>query len=87
MRLIKDKTYYTKPWYDSWRCMLDRCYREKAWNYKDYGGRGIKVCDEWHDIEAFGKWAEKTGYEKGLTLALLGLVLWTIASIKEYKRK
>ena len=47
---------------------MDRCYREKASNYYLYGGRGIKVCDEWHNIENFEKWVETSGYKKGLTL-------------------
>jgi hypothetical protein len=48
--------------------MMDRCYRRKAHNYPQYGGRGIKVCDEWHSVDAFGEWAEKNGYKVGLTL-------------------
>lgn len=68
MRLIKGKTYYTKPWYPSWHAMLDRCENPNVENYPMYGGRGIKVCAEWHDIQEFEKWAEQTGYEPGLTL-------------------
>jgi len=47
---------------------MDRCYREKAHNYPLYGGRGIKVCEEWHSMDIFGNWAEKNGYKVGLTL-------------------
>lgn len=68
MRLIKGKTYYTKPWYPSWHAMLDRCENPNVENYPMYGGRGIKVCAEWHDIQEFEKWAEQSGYEPGLTL-------------------
>lgn len=68
MRLIKGKTYYTKPWYPSWHAMLDRCENPNVQNYGLYGGRGIRVCAEWHDIQEFEKWAEQTGYEPGLTL-------------------
>lgn len=68
MRLIKGKTYYTKPWYPSWHSMMDRCENPNVQNYGLYGGRGIRVCDEWHDIQEFEKWAEQTGYEPGLTL-------------------
>lgn len=64
----KGKTYYTKPWYGSWHSMMDRCYNPNVHNYPMYGGRGITVCDEWHDIQMFEKWVEKSGYEKGLTL-------------------
>lgn len=68
MRLIKRKTYYKKPWYNSYRCMMSRCYREKDASYKYYGGRGIKVCDEWHNIENFEKWVELNPYIDGMTL-------------------
>lgn len=68
MRLIKGKSFYKKPWYNSYRSMMDRCYREKSPNYKNYGMRGIVVCEEWKDIEQFEKWVEISGYKKGLTL-------------------
>ena len=68
MHLIKGKSFYNKSWYNSYRGMMDRCYREKTSNYYLYGGRGIKVCDEWHNIENFEKWVETSGYKKGLTL-------------------
>ena len=68
MRIIRGRTFYKEPWYGTYRAMMDRCYREKAKNYPYYGGRGIKVCEEWHNIEAFERWALSSGYEKGLTL-------------------
>lgn len=68
MRLIEGYTAYLKPWYGSYHSMMDRCYREKAHNFKYYGGRGIKVCDEWHNVKAFGEWAESHGYKSGLSL-------------------
>lgn len=33
--------------YSTWRCMLTRCTNPKVASYKNYGGRGIKVCDRW----------------------------------------
>lgn len=68
MRLIKGRTFYKEPWYGSYHSMMDRCYRETAKNYQNYGGRGIKVCEEWHNILAFEKWVHDSGYKKGLTL-------------------
>lgn len=68
MRLIKGKTYYTKDWYGTWRSMMDRCYRPSSCNYDRYGGRGIKVCDEWHDIQNFERWVAETNYKKGMTI-------------------
>lgn len=48
--------------------MMRRCYNEKSVAYKDYGAKGITVCDEWHDREKFRKWAKENGYVKGLRL-------------------
>ena len=67
MRLT-DKPYYKQPWYNSYRSMMDRCYRKDAHNYPLYGGRGIEVCEEWQDIESFAIWCEKSCYREGLTL-------------------
>jgi hypothetical protein len=51
------------------RSMIDRCGNEKSISYKNYGGRGIKVCDEWlNNQEAFFEWAYQNGYKEGLTL-------------------
>lgn len=33
--------------YNRWNNMIDRCYNPNSANYNYYGGRGIKVCDEW----------------------------------------
>lgn len=33
--------------YRTWRSMKERCYNPNNKKYKDYGGRGIKVCDRW----------------------------------------
>ena len=42
--------------YTSWECMKSRCYREKDIFYKNYGGKGITVCDRWlHSFENFYK--------------------------------
>lgn len=68
MRLIKEEAFYKKPWYNSWRCMMSRCYRIKDCSYKYYGARGIKVCEEWHDISKFEEWVKKNPYSKGMTL-------------------
>lgn len=72
MRLIKGKTYYKKPWYNSYRSMMSRCYREADASYKYYGGRGIRVCDEWHDIQSFERWVDDNPYNAGMTLDRIG---------------
>ena len=43
--------------------MIQRCENPKNLNYKNYGGRGIKVCDEWHNLKKFIQWANSSGYE------------------------
>ena len=40
--------------------MVQRCTNSKHKNYKNYGGRGIIVCEEWLDIKKFIAWAEST---------------------------
>ena len=42
--------------YKRWHNMMGRCYRPKDTNYKNYGARGIKVCDEWHNVVEFATW-------------------------------
>lgn len=39
--------------YISWKQMLDRCTNENLPRYKDYGGRGITVCERWRDFNNF----------------------------------
>lgn len=50
--------------YNVWCSMKGRCYLPSAMNYKYYGGRGIKVCEEWHDFSAFRDWANANGYDR-----------------------
>ena len=39
--------------FKAWSHMMGRCYKEKNNSYKDYGGRGISVCESWHDPVTF----------------------------------
>lgn len=48
--------------YRVWAAMLSRTRNPNATNYKYYGGRGIKVCEEWNDYEVFRDWALQNGY-------------------------
>jgi hypothetical protein len=41
------------PTWNSWRSMLDRCNNPNAPKFMHYGGRGIKVCQEWGDFQVF----------------------------------
>ena len=55
--------------YQVWSGMLQRCSNPHAENYNRYGGRGIKVCEEWkNNFESFYTWATTSGYVHGLTI-------------------
>lgn len=54
--------------YEIWRQMHRRCYGEHTTAYPLYGGRGIKVCDEWQEYEPFYEWAIANGYAENLTI-------------------
>ena len=65
----KAKTKYKHPLYFTLLRMKTRCYNPKYDFYDYYGGRGIKVCDEWlNSYEAFYNWAMSNGYKKGLSI-------------------
>lgn len=54
-----------------WHSMYCRCYYKSTNQYKNYGGKGIKVCEEWKHIEGFinfYNWAMTNGYRDDLTL-------------------
>ncbi len=46
--------------YQTWRNMRGRCINPKDRGYKNYGGRGITVCEEWLDVRNFIAWCEMT---------------------------
>lgn len=49
--------------------MKDRCYNENNKKYRNYGGRGIVVCDEWKDdFGVFQEWALQNGYNDELSI-------------------
>jgi hypothetical protein len=58
-----------EPLYKRWECIKQRCYQTNFKSYKDYGGRGIRVCDEWlNDYSAFREWALNNGFQEHLTI-------------------
>lgn len=57
------------PLYRKWGGMKTRIYNKKEPRYHRYGGRGIKICEEWdNNFKSFYDWAISNGWEKGLTL-------------------
>lgn len=60
-----------KKLYGVYKAMIERCYNQDNPRYKNYGGRDIKVCDEWlgeFGYDKFAEWALSSGREEGLTL-------------------
>jgi hypothetical protein len=54
--------------YSIWHSMRQRCNNVNASNYKDYGGKGVKICKEWNEFAVFREWALKNGYTDGLSI-------------------
>lgn len=49
--------------YVIWAGIKSRCCNPKHPNYRNYGARGITMCDEWKSYPAFEAWAIETGYD------------------------
>lgn len=55
--------------YGIWLGMKQRCLNPNSSNFKSYGGRGIRICDEWKDDPvAFNEWATNNGFAENLTI-------------------
>lgn len=70
-QLIHERLYkgYNKKLASVFSCMKRRCYDSKSEYYYNYGGRGIKICQEWlDDYWKFQEWAYANGYKDGLTI-------------------
>jgi hypothetical protein len=71
----KSKTINTKHGkhktrlYKIWAAIKGRCFNKNNSAYKNYGARGITICDEWiNNYPAFEKWAIDHGYNDSLTI-------------------
>lgn len=70
-KLHKNKKHGIKrhPLYAVWDSMKARCYNKKNKDYKNYGARGVRICEEWRiDFLSFCNWAIENGWEKGLQI-------------------
>ncbi|MHC0037905.1 hypothetical protein [Pseudoneobacillus sp. C159] len=55
--------------YHIWDTMKARCYRSYSKDFKNYGARGISICEEWKSkFELFYEWAMENGYAEHLTI-------------------
>lgn len=51
-----------------WGNMKQRCLNPNNTKYDNYGGRGIKICDDWMNFLSFYEWSTTHGYRDDLTL-------------------
>lgn len=51
-----------------WNSMKRRCYNETDINYKNYGAKGICICDEWMVFDNFYEWSMNNGYKEELSI-------------------
>ncbi len=54
--------------YRSWDHMKQRCLNEKNDNFHHYGGRGIKICNDWLQFDNFSSWSLLNDWEEGLSI-------------------
>lgn len=59
--------------YTIWHGMFLRCNYPSHHSYKDYGGRGIRICKEWQLFDDFKAWALQNGYSDELTIDRINL--------------
>lgn len=64
----KKHGYKGKRLYIIWKGIRCRCYTKSCNTYKNYGGRGITICEEWSDFNVFKEWALKNGYSDNLSI-------------------
>jgi len=66
---IKKHGLMDHPLYSVWNDLKKRCYNKKNNRYKDWGFRGIEICDEWKtNFKCFYDWCLKNGWEEKLQI-------------------
>lgn len=60
---------YKHRLFGRWQNMIQRCNNPNDKDYKNYGGRGIRVCEQWENsFLDYYNWALSNGYEESLTI-------------------
>lgn len=73
-RAIKRNTTHAKSdlknnrLYRIWSAMKSRCKNINYVQFKNYGGRGICICEEWNNFISFESWSLSNGYSDKLTI-------------------
>lgn len=65
---VKHGKSHKERLYQTWKNMRQRCNNPNRPDYPRYGGRGIKVCEEWDEYINFRNWAMSNGYDDSLTI-------------------
>lgn len=80
--------------YDTWKNIIRRCTNQKCKDYKNYGLKGIKVCDRWLDINNFISDMHPS-YQEGLSIDRINVngnyepfnCRWTNANIQNRNKR
>lgn len=55
--------------YNVHKSMIHRCYDDKSISYKNYGNKGIRVCEEWlNNFQSYYDWCIENGWKEGLVI-------------------
>lgn len=54
--------------YKRWCDIKTRCYNPRNKRWASYGGKGIRICDEWMDFPTFRTWALAAGFKPSLSI-------------------
>lgn len=69
---MRKPKFQTKAMYYTWNSMKKRCNNPNDPSYHNYGGKGVRVCEEWSDYEPFMKWCLENGWYKGCNISRHG---------------
>ena len=66
---VRTHGLYKSKLYSVWISMRDRCYNQQNAGFRNYGARGIFVCEAWKkDFQVFAAWAKANAYREGLEI-------------------
>ena len=61
---VQENSYCHERLFNVWMSMRERCYNPNCKSFKNYGGRGIVLCDDWYNSYlSFKEWAMSHGYD------------------------
>ena len=81
IRHISKEKLSKHPLHGTWKNMLNRCRNKNIKCYKNYGGRGIKVCDRWTGAYGFEHFLKDMGDKPSYKKYPSGLPVWTLDRI------